>query len=153
MFLIRILFWLVIIIALVPGNMNAEYSVYRITSSFFTDVGNFCSRNPDTCEQSQVAASHFKDKAVNAGEMVWHLIQQSYDQAVTASLSEASLSETSQNSDLSQPSIAVEKPKRNIPTFNPFSFSQTQNHDRMKEAPVQNTLRAEDLEVEWLAPP
>ncbi|WP_421724276.1 DUF5330 domain-containing protein [Bauldia sp.] len=81
MFLIRIVFWLSIVVLLMPANpetgeaprvtvMNAMLAA-RAT---VTDLSGFCERNPDVCVTGRAAAEVFAEKAENGARMIYRYL-------------------------------------------------------------------------------
>jgi uncharacterized protein DUF5330 len=69
-FLLRTAFWLSIVIALLPApeSMKPESGVgaaqaVSAASATFSDVSQFCARQPDACQIGSQALSHFGHKA------------------------------------------------------------------------------------------
>lgn len=135
------MFWLLLILALVPSNIDANYSIYNITSNTFEDLGGFCDRNPSTCDQSKEMVYHIKEKAVYAGGLVMSFLGKAYEKTATLSHNKEAVSE-----DLQNPNVV----RRSFATYEtPQADTETRN---INQDPSQNTLKTDDLEVEWLAP-
>ena len=49
MFLIRTVFWLVILVLLLPTNERQQSEVYGTAQAAVKDVSGFCERNPSVC--------------------------------------------------------------------------------------------------------
>ncbi|MEM7620289.1 MAG: DUF5330 domain-containing protein [Pseudomonadota bacterium] len=152
MFFAKVILWICVIIALLPSNTNADYSVYNITTSTFRDLGNFCTRNPDTCNQGGAIASHLQDKAYNAGQILVSMISTSYTK--NASLDQSEITEPQprpQSKPAStQPTVPAQRAKRNFATYVPPP--RTQMGRITAPTASQNTLKADDLENDWLGP-
>ena len=63
MILIRIAFWLVILILLLPTSKQGQMTVYGTAESAVKDISSFCDRNPSTCETGAAAFDTFTQKA------------------------------------------------------------------------------------------
>ena len=70
MILIRIAFWLVILILLLPTSKQEQLAVYGTAESAVKDISSFCDRNPGACEKGMAAIDTFTQKAKFGFRMV-----------------------------------------------------------------------------------
>jgi len=75
MFLIRIAFWLVILILLLPTSEQQQMAVYGTAESAVKDISGFCQRNPGTCQQGASAIDTFTQKAKFGVKMVMNFVK------------------------------------------------------------------------------
>ena len=73
--LLRITFWLVVLILLMPSGLQQQNNVYSIASATMKDLGHFCERNPETCQHGGAVLDSFVDKAKVGGTMVLNFIK------------------------------------------------------------------------------
>jgi hypothetical protein len=80
MFLLKTVFWLSLLILLIPAGKDsgasgrAEISgaeAFSAARAVWSDFSSFCERNPDACETGSRMASRFGDKARNGARMLW----------------------------------------------------------------------------------
>ena len=89
MFLIRIVFWLSIVVILLPGDPQSDTPPPRVTlfetlSSFravAADFSGFCDRNPDVCVTGGTALKAFAEKAQNGAHALFRYLDGSLDPA------------------------------------------------------------------------
>lgn len=93
MFLIRTLFWLSLVIILLPteapssngqaaSDTDTDVSAVRVIDAAWTtvtDVTSICQRNPQVCATGEAAFYTFLHKAVYGAELVYELIAGSSD--------------------------------------------------------------------------
>ncbi len=77
--LVKALFWLVILILLLPADAQDQKSVFRTAETAVRDMGAFCSRNPTVCERGWEAWDTFSRKAEFGAKMVLSLFDGSRD--------------------------------------------------------------------------
>ncbi len=75
MSLLRIAFWVVIVILLIPSGRDHQANTFSIASATMKDLGRFCERNRETCEHGQEMFGHFVDKAKAGGMIVVNFIK------------------------------------------------------------------------------
>jgi hypothetical protein len=51
----KVLFFVVLVLLLIPSNSEQRYDLYVTAQRTVSDVGNFCTRNPDICEKVKSA--------------------------------------------------------------------------------------------------
>lgn len=125
MFLIRMAFWLSLVILLLPAGNNTgnasppDGSEVEVTAGAalgaardtIADLSAFCQRNPDTCATGSAALRVFGQKAQNGARMVYEYLAQLEEEG-----------------------------------------SATARSDEEGAPPTADTLQAEDLEVPWQGP-
>ena len=75
MFLIRTVFWLVILVLLLPTNAQQQNQVYGTAQAAVKDVSGFCERNPSVCATGKDAFAVFMQKARFGAEMVMGFVK------------------------------------------------------------------------------
>jgi Family of unknown function (DUF5330) len=70
MFLIRTVFWLIILVLLLPTNAQQQSEVYGTAQAAVRDVRGFCERNPSVCATGKDAFAVFVQKARFGAEML-----------------------------------------------------------------------------------
>jgi hypothetical protein len=85
MFLIRMAFWLMIIVLLLPTDQQQQSDVYGTAEAAVKDVSGFCDRNPGICEKGKEAFDIFVRKAQFGAHMLMGFIK---EQTGTSSASE-----------------------------------------------------------------
>ena len=75
MILIRIAFWLVILILLLPTSKQEQMVVYGTAESAVKDISSFCDRNPSTCQTGAAAFDTFAQKAKFGVKMVTDFVK------------------------------------------------------------------------------
>jgi hypothetical protein len=80
-FLLRTAFWLSIVILLLPApeSMKSESGVgaaqaASAASATFSDMGQFCNRQPDACQIGSQALSHFGHKAQASAKWLYDML-------------------------------------------------------------------------------
>jgi Family of unknown function (DUF5330) len=73
-FLIRIAFWLMIVVLLLPTDERQRSEVYGTAQAAVNDVATFCDRNPETCAKGKDAFGVFVQKAQFGARMLMDLI-------------------------------------------------------------------------------
>ena len=63
MFLLRTIFWLVVLVLLLPTNEQQQSQVYGTAEAAVKDVATFCDRNPETCTTGKNAFDVLVHKA------------------------------------------------------------------------------------------
>ena len=75
MFLIRTVFWLIILVLLLPTNAQQQNQVYGTAQAAVRDVSGFCERNPSVCATGKDAFAVFMQKARFGAEMVMGFVK------------------------------------------------------------------------------
>jgi hypothetical protein len=76
-FLIRMAFWLMIVVLLLPTDERQRSDVYGTAQAAVNDVATFCDRNPETCAKGKDAFGVFVQKAQFGARMLMDLINRS----------------------------------------------------------------------------
>ncbi len=74
MFIVRTVFWLAIIILLLPANEQQQREVYGTAEAAVSDLSNFCIRKPIVCMQSKSAFDTFTQKVQFSAKMVMDFV-------------------------------------------------------------------------------
>ena len=91
MFLIRAIFWLSIVILLIPANPETNTPAPRVsmieaavaTRAAVSDLANFCERNPDVCVTGAAAFNVFSEKAQNGARLLFRYFDDARDDNTT----------------------------------------------------------------------
>lgn len=75
MFLIRSVFWLLILVLLIPTDQNQQNQIYGTAQAAMKDLAGFCERNPKTCATGQDAFQILVQKAQHGAQMVMALVE------------------------------------------------------------------------------
>jgi hypothetical protein len=75
MFLIRTVFWLIILVLLLPTNAQQQSQVYGTAQAAVKDVSGFCERNPSVCATGKDAFEVFVQKARFGAEMLMGFVR------------------------------------------------------------------------------
>jgi hypothetical protein len=70
MFFVRAAFWIFIIILLLPSNGREKFEFYSSVERTVADIGGFCTRNPEVCDQVASMFTGVVDKLRNSAEMI-----------------------------------------------------------------------------------
>lgn len=129
--LFKIAFWLVIIVLLLPSGRDQQPNAYVVAHATMRDLGRFCERNPDTCEQGGAILSSLVDKATVGGKMLVSFIK---DRVSTRYADYGAGGTANWNQSAAE--------------YRPSSLTP----NRMWARGRRNTLTDQDLEPEWTAP-
>ena len=75
MFLIRTVFWLIILVLLLPTNAQQQSEVYGTAQAAVKDVSGFCERNPSVCATGKDAFAVFMQKAHFGAEVLMSFVK------------------------------------------------------------------------------
>jgi hypothetical protein len=75
MFLIRTIFWLIVLVLLLPTNEQQQSQVYGTAQAAVKDVSGFCERNPTVCATGKDAFDVFVHKARFGAEMLMSFVK------------------------------------------------------------------------------
>lgn len=76
MFLLRTIFWLVVLVLLLPTNEQQQSQVYGTAQAAVKDVSGFCERNPTVCATGKDAFDVFVHKAQFGAEMLMSFVKE-----------------------------------------------------------------------------
>ncbi len=125
MLILRLLFWGLILLLLLPTSREEKLALYGAASRTAQDVASFCTRNPEVCEQAKVTFHSLFQKVKLGAEIIQDLVNKP----------------AKPDNQQPQPSDASY----------PKSYGQESDVDEAVYKP-QNTLNAEDLRPEWRGP-
>jgi len=149
-FLIRSVFWLVVLILLIPTDGAQQKKIYGMAQTAVADARNFCVRNPETCVSGQYAVNALVQKAQYGAQMVQALVLNNasgFGPGQTAGLGHTA--RTGQPAAISQPAATASAPNNAmmpVPSAVPIEPTPWVQSDD------QNTLSPRDLEAEWSGP-
>jgi hypothetical protein len=75
MFLLRTIFWLIVLVLLLPTNERQQSQVYGTAQAAVKDVSGFCERNPTVCSTGKDAFDVFVHKARFGAEMLMSFVK------------------------------------------------------------------------------
>jgi hypothetical protein len=75
MFLLRTIFWLVVLVLLLPTNEQQQSQVYGTAQAAVKDVSGFCERNPTVCATGKDAFDVFVHKARFGAEILMSFVK------------------------------------------------------------------------------
>jgi hypothetical protein len=76
MFLIRVAFWLMILILLLPTDDKQRSEVYGTAEAAVKDVSSFCERNPEPCAKGRDVIDVFMQKAEFGAQLLMDFISE-----------------------------------------------------------------------------
>ena len=79
MFLFRTVFWLGLVILLLPTNKSEQQNIVGTAKVAVNDLSNFCTRNPNVCANGKAAFDVFVAKAQFGAKMVMDLVERDGD--------------------------------------------------------------------------
>ena len=75
-FLLKSVFWLVLLLMLLPTDKDQQNRIYGTAQAAMNDVAAFCTRNPQTCATGQDAFAMLVQKAKSGSDLVMGLIEE-----------------------------------------------------------------------------
>jgi hypothetical protein len=139
MFLIRMAFWLMILVLLLPTDEKQQTDVYGTAQAAVKDVSGFCGRNPGVCEKGKDAFAVFVHKAEFGAQMLMGFITEQ----TGASATSGTVAPAETPAPAPRPAPASARWEQ-IPTVTTPSASLVQSS--------QNTLNPDDLLPTWGQP-
>ena len=132
MFLVRMAFWLMILILLLPTDQQQQSDVYGTAEAAVKDVSGFCGRNPGVCEKGEDAFGVFLHKVQFGAQILMGFIK--------GQTGATAASETA----------APDPEPRPAPATTGWEEAPTQA--RASTVSSQNTLNPDDLAPAWGQP-
>lgn len=170
-FLVRLAFWLVILILLIPTDEAKQKQIYGTVRTALNDVASFCDRNPRTCTSGQEAFDTLMHKAQSGGEMIMALVEEHTgisDKTRPASILPTAPKILSQPKEPTYPMAQREMAASPAPPVQPAQPALSAQGANSPVMPVpsavpleplpgekdasQNTLKPQDLRTSWGAP-
>jgi hypothetical protein len=156
MFLLRTIFWLIVLVLLLPTNEQQQSQVYGTAQAAVKDVSGFCERNPTVCATGKDAFDVFVHKARFGVEMLMNFVKgrtgfaaADDDTAAEAPPSDAEPAETP-DADYGLP---AEETPGNQSSLNSWGISPAMVEPAGVEATSsQDTLSPDDLLPAWGGP-
>ena len=139
MFLIRMAFWLMILVLLLPTDEKQQTDVYGTAQAAVKDVSGFCGRNPGVCEKGKDAFAVFVHKAKFGAQMLMGFITE----RTGASATSGTVAPAATPEPAPRPAPASASWEQ-VPTVTTPSASLVQSS--------QNTLNPDDLLPTWGQP-
>jgi hypothetical protein len=139
MFLIRMAFWLMILVLLLPTDEKQQTDVYGTAQAAVKDVSGFCGRNPGVCEKGKDAFAVFVHKAEFGAQMLMGFITE----RTGASATSGTVAPAATPEPAPRPAPASASWEQ-VPTVTTPSASLVQSS--------QNTLNPDDLLPTWGQP-
>jgi hypothetical protein len=113
-FLLRTAFWLSIVILLLPApdSMKSDSSVgaaqaVTAASATFSDMSQFCARQPDACQIGSQALVHFGHKAQASAKWLYEMVTSKTGSAQTPTDPAKAVAETDSQDTLTQADAAL----------------------------------------------
>lgn len=139
MFLIRMAFWIIVVILLLPTDRDQQSEVLGTAQAAVKDISGFCTRNPDVCVKGQDYFQVFMAKAEFGANMVMDFVNdRRSDEVEVPPVYEASGEPTILAKPQSQPQNVL--------------APSTEDAISRKLQDPQNTLQPADLTPNWHAP-
>lgn len=76
MFFVRAAFWILLVVLLMPSNSQEKLAFYGTAERTIQDVGGFCTRNPDVCDNTTSIFQAIIHKIGTTAEMLEDMIRQ-----------------------------------------------------------------------------
>ncbi len=76
-FFVKAAFWIALILFLLPSNGQERYELYATAQRTISDIGGFCTRNPDICEKASSAFQGILQKLKAATHSVEDVLYES----------------------------------------------------------------------------
>ncbi len=138
MFLIRMAFWIIVVILLLPTDRDQQTEVLGTAQAAVKDISGFCTRNPDVCVKGQDYFQIFMAKAEFGANMVMNFVnERTGDDVAVPPVYEAS----------GEPVIVTKPQPQNV-----LAPATEDEITRKLQDDPQNTLRPADLAPNWHAP-
>jgi hypothetical protein len=146
-FLLRMTFWLGLILVLLPRGESTPQSNAQISatdavsaaSATVSDMRQFCDRQPEACTVGSQAAAALGDRAKAGAKRLYEML----NERLAAGESDGLTTGTSARSGKPVP----------LPVARPGSRSAAQNSTPTAQTASQNTLTPADLAHAWRGPP
>lgn len=84
MFFVRAAFWIFLILLLMPTSDKEKSAFYTAASRTLSDVGGFCTRNPDVCDSTGAIFESLVRKMRNTVELLEDMVKPDDDRPSTA---------------------------------------------------------------------
>ncbi len=126
MFIIRLAFWAVLILMLLPSSQKDKQELFVAAEKTASDLYNFCDRNPDVCVKAEAAFTQLLQKVRVGVEMIEEMMSERKEERTEA---------------------GVEQP---LQTYG-LSASAVMETGTAEGDP-QNTLNPQDLDPGWNGP-
>lgn len=76
MFFVRAAFWILLVVLLMPSNSQEKLAFYGTAERTIQDIGGFCTRNPDVCDNTTSIFQAIVHKIGTTAEMLEDMIRQ-----------------------------------------------------------------------------
>lgn len=76
MFFVKAAFWITLILLLLPSNGQERYELYTTAQRTVSDIGNFCTRNPEVCDKTASIASGIMQKLKNTAHTIEDMLRE-----------------------------------------------------------------------------
>ncbi len=154
MFIVRTLFWLAVLILVLPTGKSADTETVNTTATearfdagsaidaavtTVGDLSSFCTRNPQVCETGSAAAAAFETKAKQGVRMIYDWATGGDDRNNAESLEPAAVPDRA---------ATLRPDPHRVDTIVTGSF-QVASGNKPRS---QNTLRLDDIIPEWSGP-
>jgi hypothetical protein len=148
-FLLRMVFWLGLVLVLLPRDKTPESEklpqisvsdAVQAATAAVSDMGQFCKRQPQACEVGGQAATVIGVRAQDGARKIYHSVTDKGEKSVT---------------DKSEKKADDKKSEleRKSPDHTGSIGSNSADDDTPGSAAPRDTLTADDLAVNWTLPP
>jgi hypothetical protein len=100
MFLLKTVFWLSLVILLIPAGKEtsaagqggvSKFEALSAAQAVWNDLSAFCERNQEACETGNQLVSQFGDKALNGAKMFYGYLDESFGRNSAADVTTGSV--------------------------------------------------------------
>ncbi|ODA66867.1 hypothetical protein A7A08_02164 [Methyloligella halotolerans] len=135
MFLIRMAFWIIVVILLLPTDRAQQTDVLGTAQAAVKDISGFCTRNPDVCVKGGDYFEIFIAKAEFGVSMVMNFVnERTGDDVEVPAVYEAS----------GEPTLLVAPQPQNVMA--------PAQREEVSSGKSENTLKPTDLSPSWHGP-
>lgn len=75
MFFVKAAFWITVVLLLLPSNGHERFELYTTAQRTISDIGGFCTRNPDVCEKTSAFFKGIVQKLKSTTDSVEEMLQ------------------------------------------------------------------------------
>jgi hypothetical protein len=75
MFFVKAAFWIAVVLLLLPSNGHERFELYTTAQRTISDIGGFCTRNPDVCEKTSAFFKGIVQKLKSTTDSIEEMLQ------------------------------------------------------------------------------
>jgi hypothetical protein len=75
MFFVKAAFWIALVLLLLPSNGHERFELYTTAQRTISDIGGFCTRNPDVCEKTSAFFKGIVQKLKSTTDSIEEMLQ------------------------------------------------------------------------------